>query len=80
MARMKGSADRYLSVADYKKRTRTKVVTLTSILGMSRFRVTALIYPDRYPVDLTDEEAARIASLLNQKPEYVDEYYRRPAA
>lgn len=78
--KQRGQKTAYLSVADYRKRTRVKVVALMRILQMSRFRVTGLLYPDRYPVELTDEEVIRIADLLVQSATYVRDYYGKAAA
>jgi hypothetical protein len=67
---------RFRSVAEYRQATDAKVVTLAEQLKMSRFRVTALIYPETYPVTLRDEEVDRVAELLNQPADYVRDLYK----
>ena len=71
---------RYASVADYCRRTGARKINLGLSLGFSRFRFYGVLFPDRYPVALTDDEIGRIAALLNQRPEYVRKMYARRAA
>jgi len=52
---------------------------IAKALGVSRFRLSGLLYPDRYPVKLDDDLVTRIAALLNQTPEYVRRQYQRAA-
>jgi cyanate lyase len=71
---------KYMSLTEYRQAHDSKVVDLARALQMSRFRVTALLYPDTYPVTLRDEEVDRLAEMLNQDSDYVREFYRRAAA
>jgi integrase len=76
----RNNGPQFASVADYCKRTRARKLNLGISLGLSRFRFYGVLFPDRYPVALTDEEIGRIAELLNQHPDYVRNLYARRAA
>jgi len=58
---------------------RLKRYEVAKLLGVSGFRMSALLYPDRYPVRVDDDLVSRIAALLNQTPEYVRRQYQRAA-
>lgn len=47
---------------------------------LSRFQMVAVLYPERYPVALNEEQVALIAADLNQQPTYVRKLYPRKAA
>jgi cell division protein YceG involved in septum cleavage len=71
---------RYDSLFDYCKRTGVRKVTLASELGISRFKLAGLLYPDRYPVSLTDDIVTALAALLNRSESYVRDFYEKAAA
>lgn len=48
-------------------------------LGVSRFQLSGLLYPAKYPVRITDDLIARIAELINRPESYVRDYYRKAA-
>lgn len=64
----------------YLASARIKKFELARLLGVSRFQLAGLLYPDRYPVVLTDELVERLTELLNQPADYVRKYYERAAA
>lgn len=57
----------------------TKRWMVAKELGVSGFRFTALLYPDRYSVRVDDELAAAIAKLLNQPVSHVRRMYSKAA-
>lgn len=68
----------YRDLNDYKERTGTTEIELANALGIGRFALRGF-FDDRYPRVLTDERAARIASLLNQPLSYVRKLYAKAA-
>lgn len=77
--RSKSLTTRYESLLAYCKDTGAKKVWLATNLGVSRFQMAGLLYPDRYPVVLHDQLVRRLAVLLNQPSEYVRKLYARAA-
>jgi hypothetical protein len=69
-------AKSYDNVLDYCQRTGIRKVALAARLGISRFKLAGLLYPERYPVALTDDIVAALADLLNRPASYVRSFYR----
>lgn len=69
----------YESVAHYIEKTGTRKWFIAKQLGISRFQMTALVHPGRYPVSIDDDLARRIADLLNQPVSYVEKLYGKVA-
>jgi plasmid maintenance system antidote protein VapI len=71
--------NRYKDLHEYFRETGTKKTFIAQKLGISRFQMSALLYPDRYPIDITPDLERRIATLLGQPVEYVRKFYERAA-
>lgn len=63
----------------YLAANRIKKVDLAESLGISRFQLAGLLYPERYPVVLTDSLVDRLSELLNQPADYVRKIYKTAA-
>lgn len=72
-------ANRYSDIHAYCADTGVKKTFVAKRLGVSRFQLSGLLYPERYPVTLTPEIIAGIATLLNQPESYVRKLYQRAA-
>jgi hypothetical protein len=72
-------AKRYSDLQGYCDATGIKKGFVAKQLGISRFQLSGLLYPDRYPVVLTDDLVERLAELLNQRTDYVRKLYPRAA-
>lgn len=70
---------KFSDLHDYTSRTGVKKSFVAKALGVSRFQMAGLLYPDRYPVVLTDELIEKLSDLLNQRPAYVRRLYSRAA-
>lgn len=70
---------RYRTLHEYIAQNGVKKVFVRQQLGVSPFRFSALLYPDRYPVNVDKDLARRIATLLNQPVSYVRDLYDRAA-
>lgn len=73
-------ARKYENLNEYIAAKRLKKVDFAGDLGVSRFQLSGLLYPEKYPVVLTDELTAKLATLLNRPESYVRDYYRKAAA
>jgi hypothetical protein len=62
---------RYESVKNYIEENGFKKGFIAERWGISRFQMTALLHPGRYPVSLSDEQVAAIARDLRQSPAFV---------
>jgi hypothetical protein len=69
---------KYRDLADYFDRTGTKKGFIAQRLGISRFTMTALLNPERYPVRIDDELVNQLSGLLGQTAAYVRRLYRLP--
>lgn len=72
-------AARYTNLHTYCAETGTKKVFIANRLGVSRFQLAGLLYPERYSVLLTDTLVTRLAELLNQPTQHVRKLYERAA-
>jgi hypothetical protein len=71
---------RHRDLHAYFEATGTKKTFVTKQLGISRFQMAGLLYPDRYPVpEMTPDLAARLSKLLNQSTDYVRRLYLKAA-
>jgi len=70
---------RYESVIEYVTENGLRKGWLAAQWGISPFQMSALLYPGRYRFSLSDEQWSRVASSLNQTPEYVRRQYQRAA-
>lgn len=78
---MAGTQKRFRSVGEYIAANEgMKKGWIAKRWKLSRFQMVAVIYPDRYPVALNEEQVALIATDLNQPPSYVRKLYPRRAA
>jgi hypothetical protein len=79
--RQQSHKKKYATLGEYCLESKKARVRLAVELGVSRFQMAGLLYPDRYPVPaLTDDLVQRIASLLNQSASHVRNLYPRKAA
>lgn len=76
---MADTTERFTSLAEYIERKRAKKYAVAEDLGVSRYQMSALLYPGRYSVRVDDHLAARIARLLNQPVSHVRKLYARAA-
>jgi hypothetical protein len=77
---MADTSKRFRSVQEYIEASGLKKGFVASRWGISRFRMTALLYPGRYPISLSDEQVAKIAADLYWSPDQVRTLYRLEAA
>lgn len=76
---MADTKESYASLAEYIERKRAKKYAVADDLGVSRYQMSALLYPGRYSVRVDDDLAARIARLLNKPVSHVRKLYSRAA-
>lgn len=76
---MADTRQKFSSLAEYIDSRRAKKYAVAEELGISRYQMSALLYPGRYSVKVDDELAARIAQLLNQPISHVRRIYTRAA-
>jgi hypothetical protein len=76
---MADTKERFASLAEYIERKRAKKYAVAEDLGISRYQMSALLYPGRYSVRVDDNLAVRIARLLNQPVSHVKKLYDRAA-
>ena len=72
-------AERYENLHDYIAAKKVRRWQVAQALGITRNKLAGLLYPDRYPVTVTDEMAAAIAKLLNKPVAHVRKMYPRAA-
>jgi hypothetical protein len=77
---MADRSKKFKSVEEYIETTGLKKGFVANRWGLSRFRMTALLHRDRYPISLSDEEVAKIAADLQWTPDQVRKLYPREAA
>jgi hypothetical protein len=70
---------RFASLADYVERTGLKKLHVAKELGISRYQMSALLYPERYGPAVDEVLLDKIAGLLNQPPAYVRRLYPEAA-
>lgn len=72
---MRDTSKRYASLAEYIAASQLKKFVVAQELGISRYQMSALLYPGRYSVRVDAELIAKIAKLINQPETYVRKLY-----
>jgi plasmid maintenance system antidote protein VapI len=76
---MADTKQRFADLAEYIETHGLKKYAVANVLGVSRYQMSALLYPGRYAVSIDEDLIDRIAQLLNQKPDYVRKLYPKAA-
>lgn len=71
---------RFRDLHEYISSEGIKKYAVADRLGVSRYQMSALLYPQRYSPAISEELAVLIAALLNQTPSYVRTLYAKAKA
>lgn len=71
---------KFRDLNEYLAANRMKKVDFAVEIGVSRFQLSGLLYPEKYPVRLTDEIVASLAARLNRSESYIRSFYEKAAA
>lgn len=79
MLAMTNTSRRFASLTEYIAVSGRKKYHVAKELGVSTYQMSALLYPDRYSIQVDAALAAKIATLLNQPTAHVRKLYPRKA-